>query len=252
MNISLNSHPGKGTPSAGLPLYSQIERELRTIIAQPKYQKGALLPDELTLANRFGVSRGTMRFAIGRLVEQRLVERKAGVGTRVRPAAAESSIGDWRSFSRAMARRNIQVECFHLDTTTLPARARVASALHIAEGTPVLRLDRVRGWGGEPVLHSRSWIHPRLRLSGDADFTKPLYELIYEMTGTEVVSAREELSAVGASRALASHLHVKPGHPLLLRLHTVFDKGNRPVEFAEVHYVSTRFALTLDLKREGI
>ena len=56
--------------------------------------------------------------------------------------------------------------------------------------------------------------------------------------------------AVAAPAALARRLQVSTGEPLLLRRHTVFDKGKRPLEFAEVHYVSSRFALTLDLKRE--
>jgi DNA-binding GntR family transcriptional regulator len=44
-------------------------------------------------------------------------------------------------------------------------------------------------------------------------------------------------------------LRVPPGAPLLLREHTVFDPGNRPFEFAEVRYVSSRFTLTMDLRR---
>jgi hypothetical protein len=33
-------------------------------------------------------------------------------------------------------------------------------------------------------------------------------------------------------------------------MHSVFDSGGRPIEFAEVRYVSSRFALTLELRRE--
>ena len=55
-------------------------------------------------------------------------------------------------------------------------RAEVVRALQIAEGMEVLRLDRVRGWEGRPVLHSRSWFHPRLQLAESADFSRPLYQ----------------------------------------------------------------------------
>lgn len=221
------------------------------MMALPEFRKGELFPDELTLANRFGVSRGTVRVALARLVDQRLLERKPGVGTRVLPAPAESSIGEWRSFSREMARRNITVETYFLDARRFAARGRVAQALQIAAGAEVLRLDRVRGWENRPVLHSRSWFHPRLRLTAAADFSRPLYELIQTVTGAVAESAREELAAVRATTALARHLQVPAGEPLLLRCHTVFDTGKRPMEFAEVHYVSARFTLTLDLKREA-
>ena len=232
------------------PLHAQIERELRRMMALPQFQNGALFPDELTLANRFSVSRGTVRVALSRLVNQGLLKRKPGVGTRVLPPPAESSIGEWRSFSREMARRNITVESYFLCARRFAAPDHVAQALQIAAGTDVLRLDRVRGWEKRPVLHSRSWFHPRLRLTGMADFSRPLYELIQAETGSVAESAREELSAVRATVALARHLQVSAGEPLLLRCHTVFDTGKRPLEFAEVHYVSARFTLTLDLKRE--
>jgi GntR family transcriptional regulator len=150
-----------------------------------------------------------------------------------------------------MARRNITVESFFVDARLIAAPGRVARALQIAEGTGVLRLDRVRGWKNRPVLHSRSWFHPRLRLTASADFSRPLYELIQDVTGSVAESAREEFSAVCAPAALARHLQAPPGEPLLLRRHTVSDTGNRPMEFAEVHYVSARFTLTLDLKREA-
>jgi GntR family transcriptional regulator len=244
--------PSRGVDSSdAVPLHVQIERELRQMIKLPRFHQGRLFPDELTLANRFGVSRGTVRVSLSRLVEQGLLERKRGIGTRVLPAPAESSIREWRSFSREMARNNIKVECFFSDVRRGVAPAGVARALQIAQGTQVLRLDRVRGWDRRPVLHSRSWFHPRLQLAESADFSRPLYELIQDESGAVAEGAREEFSAVRAPASLARRLKVKTGEPLLMRCHTVYDKGRRPIEFARVHYISSRFTLTLDLKRNS-
>jgi GntR family transcriptional regulator len=63
-------------------------------------------------------------------------------------------------------------------------------------------------------------------------------------------SAREEFSAESAGAVLARRLAIKPGTPLLLRCHTVCDARSRPIEYAEVYYVPSRFTLSLDLKRE--
>ena len=238
-------------PSKSVPLHAQIEQELRRMIRLPEYQDGRLFPDELTLANRFGVSRGTMRVSLARLVDGQLLERRRGVGTTVRPAPAESSIADWRSFSGEMARRHIAVETFFQDARYHLAPAAVARALQVRSGAKVLRLDRVRGWEGRPVLHSRSWFHPRLQLAASADFSRPLYEMIRDQTGAVAASAHEQFAAVKAPAALARRLRVKPGDPLLRRCHTVSDLGRRPLEFAEVHYVSARFTLTLDLQRNA-
>jgi len=93
---------------SAMPLHTQAGQLLRDLIRRPEYQSGALLPDEVTLAARLGISRGTLRLAIGQMVHDGLVERRAG--TRVRPQPAESGIGAWRSFSLEMARKGICVE----------------------------------------------------------------------------------------------------------------------------------------------
>jgi len=210
------------------------------------------MPDELTIANRLGVSRGTARAALGRLVQEGLLERKAGVGTRVAKPRAESGIRAWRSFSGEMAAKGIKVENFSSEFRRHRATEEVARALEVLPGVSVQRLDRVRGWDGQPVLFSRSWLHPRLGLTGSEDFGRPLYELLEEASGAVVEKAREEFAAVAADAATAKRLGVSRGTPLLLRSHTVSDTGGRAIEYAEVHYVSARFTLTLDLRREFV
>src|SRR5580658_8349817 len=92
-----------------VPLRAQVEHLLRELARKPEYQNGKLLPDEVMLAAQLGVSRGTVRSGIGKLVFEGLLERKAGVGTRV-AQRAESGVRAWRSFSREMAAKGINVE----------------------------------------------------------------------------------------------------------------------------------------------
>jgi GntR family transcriptional regulator len=237
-------------PDTGQPLHRQVEAQIRALTARPEYQHGALLPDELTMAERLGVSRGTARAALVRLVQEGVLVRKAGVGTRVARPRTESGIQAWRSFSREMAAKGIQVQNFSLEYSRQKVSERAAETLEIKIDERVYRLDRVRGWDDQPVLYSRSWFHPRLRLTGNEDFSRPLYDVLESTTGAVPDSAREEFSAVAASANLANRLELKPGTPLLLRSHTVCDARGRPLEYAEVHYVSSRFTLSLDLKRD--
>lgn len=238
------------SPKSHVPLHIQAEQWLRDLVRRDEYTNGKLLPDELTLALKLGVSRGTLRGAIGRLVQEGVIERKAGVGTRVCKPAGESGIEAWRSFSREMAAKGIRVENFRCELSHVETSPAAINALQIKQGIPLWRLERVRGWDGQPVLYSCSWFHPRLRLSGSEDFSKPLYEVIEKATGITAVSAREEFTALVADDQLSVLLEVHKGEPLLRRCHTVFDAGGRSMEFAEVYYVSSRFALTLDLQRK--
>lgn len=234
----------------GEPLHRQVEARIRQLAALPEYQQGALLPDELTMAERLGVSRGTARAALTRLVYAGVLERKAGVGTKVARPRGESGIRAWRSFSREMAAKGIEVRNFTADFRACPASVEAAQALQLEPGASVRRLDRVRGWGGRPVLLSQSWLHPRLQVGEKVDFSKPLYDVLEQETGAVADSAQENFAAIAASVAVGKRLKVRPGTPLLLRCHTVFDASGRPIEYAEVQYVSSRFTLTLDLRRE--
>ncbi len=236
--------------SGGLPLHRKAEESLRRLLSEPEYARGGLLPDELSIASRLGVSRGTVRAALLRLVGEGHLERRAGVGTRVVRRSAESAISAWRSLSREMARRGVEVRMFRCELRELPAPAAVAEALRIPSGTPIQRLDRVRGWGELPALRSRSWFHPRIRFQKGERFTRPLYDLVAEVSGRSAERASESLTAVSATAVLAKDLNVRKNSPVLLRRHTVFDAQSSPLEFAEVHYVSERFTLTLDLRRE--
>ncbi|HTL17186.1 MAG TPA: GntR family transcriptional regulator [Patescibacteria group bacterium] len=231
-----------------VPLRAQVEDLLRNLARRPEYQNGALLPDELSLAAQLAVSRGTIRAGISKLVFEGVFQRKPGVGTRV-ARHVESGIRAWRSLTREMEAKGITVENFRLDFCRVNATPSAAAALQLTPGTPLWRLDRVRGWEAKPVLHSVSWFHPRVGLTGTEDFNRPLYEVMEQATGVRPHRAQEEFLAVRAERETARLLQVPAGTALLLRRHTVLDVGRRPIEFAEVRYVSDRFTLTLDMRR---
>jgi DNA-binding LacI/PurR family transcriptional regulator len=68
-------------------LYAQLLAYFREQILDGRLPAGARLPTELRLAQEFGISRGTVRQAMGALVNQGLIERIQGRGTFVREGA---------------------------------------------------------------------------------------------------------------------------------------------------------------------
>jgi GntR family transcriptional regulator len=227
--------------SNGVLLHTQIERLLRDMISRPPYSGGALLPDELTMASRLGVSRGTVRESILNLVNQGCLERRKGVGTR----AVQSGLVDWASLTGEMRKKGIKIQSFLLEIGEKNAKGKIADALQVPAGTVVKFLDQVRGWDDRPVLQSRSWFHPRLALSGKEDFRRPLYKLLKEETGVMADHAREEFLAVMADGPIARRLKIKKGMPLLLRRRTSFDSQGLPIEYAEIHYDTGDVSLAL-------
>jgi GntR family transcriptional regulator len=232
-----------------IPLRAQVEQLLRDLIQKPEFQNGGLLPDECKLAVQLGVSRGTVRSGISKLVFEGLLQRKAGVGTKVANNHLESGITAWRSFTREMAAKGIKVQNYRLSYQLTAASKPAVRGLRLKPDTKVWRLERVRGWDNQPILYSVSWFHPRLNLKGNEDFTQPLYATLEAATGGRPHHAKEEFLAVTADARLSKFLRAPRKTPLLLRRHQVFDAGDQPIEFSEVYYVSSRFTLTLELRQ---
>ena len=84
--------------NSAIPLYLQIENQLRNIIREPEYKKGKMLPNEVDLSKQLGISRNTLRQAINNLVTEGLLVRKKGIGTIVVNQSVSSKAKNWLSF----------------------------------------------------------------------------------------------------------------------------------------------------------
>ncbi|QNN24089.1 GntR family transcriptional regulator [Planctomycetales bacterium ZRK34] len=238
-------------PGHSVPLHAQVESLLRTMIREPAYRKGKLLPPETELAMRLGISRSTLRAGIERLVNEGLLVRKRGHGTRVVPPGTHSSrMESWESFTREMAAQGVAVQTFTTQYELRRAPAVVADAFEIKRNTRIYVLERVRGFEDKRVVHFLSWFHPRLKLTGDEDFARPLYEVLESTCCVRAQHSHECITAVAADDVLAGALEVPVGAPLLKRERRVTDPGDRPIEYAINHYRCDRFEYTIDITRK--
>lgn len=231
------------------PLHNKVERMMRDLIEQPAYRSGEFLPKEVDIAEKLGVARNTVRHAISKLVNEGLLVRKKGVGTKVAARRIPTRLDSWWSFTKEMKARGMDVVNFELEVQILPANEEVAAAMHIKKGTKVVRLSRLRGTPDGPSLLSVSWFHPRLKMTGTEDFSKPLYQMLEEDFGVIVAVSREEISAISAGALLADKFGVAAGAPLLFRLRTVCDTDGRLVEFNKVYYKGEGFSYSIDIER---
>lgn len=231
----------------GQTLHEQAEQRLRQLIALPEYRNGALLPEEVGLARHFGISRHTLRLAIGRLVNEGLLVRTAGVGTRVCLQPVRTDVNAWSSFTREMERLGHRVVNFELSFSRRPPPSEVAERFGLAPGEPTWHLLRVRGWDGLPAVVAESWLAPGLALGEESDFSRPLYEIVQKVDGTRPVRSSEEISVARAVEPMAGLLRLSPDEPLLLRKRLVFDKAGRLLEFNFNWYRPDTYVLRLDL-----
>jgi GntR family transcriptional regulator, transcriptional repressor for pyruvate dehydrogenase complex len=79
-------------PVKSIRIYAEIVRQIRGLIADGQLNSGDRLPPERDLAERFRVSRTSVREALRALESTGLVEIRAGEGAFVRPASVEALV----------------------------------------------------------------------------------------------------------------------------------------------------------------
>ncbi|MGC8476882.1 MAG: GntR family transcriptional regulator, partial [Acetobacteraceae bacterium] len=137
-------------PAPG-PQWRRIASILRAEIAAGQPAPSARLPAEAALAVRFAVNRHTVRQALGALAAEGLIEIRRGAGSFVAEDVLDYEIGRRARFSEWVRRHNREPSGQVLRRELVAAEAAVARALGLAEGAPVLLLERLGLADGRPV-----------------------------------------------------------------------------------------------------
>jgi GntR family transcriptional regulator len=232
-----------------IPLHVQAEALLRKLIEEEEYKNGKVLPNEVDLANQLAISRTTLRQAINKLVFEGLLVRKKRTGTKVAQAAVSSRSNNWLSFSQEMKLRGITIKNFELHVTWVYPDEAVANFFEIKSDRKVLKMERVRGKPDEPFVYFASYFHPRVGLTGDEDFKKPLYEMLEQEYSVVATLSKEEISAKAADAFIAGKLKIPVGSAVLFRKRFVFDQGERPIEYNLGYYTADSFVFTVESSR---
>ncbi|MBE0648355.1 MAG: GntR family transcriptional regulator [Bacteroidales bacterium] len=233
-----------------VPLHAQVEQLFREMIDLHDLPDKTLFPNEAKLAQELGTSRNTVRQALNKLVIEGLLIRKKGVGTFVADRSVATRINNWLSFSQEMAAKGIRIRNFALDIEWVEADKVISGFFNIKPGKKVLKLERLRGSENHPFVFFVSYFHPRIGLTGNEDFSRPLYDILEKDHSVVVKLSKEEISACAADEAIAEKLWIKPGDPILQRKRFVFDPGGRAVEYNLGFYRADSFIYTIESERE--
>ncbi len=233
-----------------IPLHAQVEELVREMIKSPEYQDKAFLPNEMGLAKQLGISRNTVRQALNKLVYEGLLVRKKGVGTRVADQNVSTRAQNWLSFSQEMKASGIEIINFDLKVSWVEADEKTSAFFEIPIGKKIFKLERLRGGNKHPFVYFVSYFHPRIGITGNEDFTRPLYEILEKEHSVIVKLSKEEISSRLAGNEIGKILDIDPSRPILKRKRFVFDPGGRPVEYNLGYYRADSFTYTIESERE--
>jgi GntR family transcriptional regulator len=191
------------------------------------------LPSEHELASAIGVSRPTIRQALGFLEQRSVVYKRRGIGT-FRAPRSIARPPRLRSLYEELVEQGVTPVTRVLKITALAASAEVAHDLHVPEGAPLVQVERVRTVDGRPiVLHTNT-----LNLEGrppplQADLERnSLYVLLHSTYGIDLTLASQEVMARTASQYERKHLELGRQGCVLVAHRVAFDASGRGVEWA--------------------
>jgi len=229
-----------------VPLYFQVAQQLEDAIESGRIPTGTRLDNEAQIAERFGLSRPTMRQAMQHLSDRGLIVRRRGVGTTVvqpkvrRPVELTSLYDD---LVRTGQRPGTSV----LSLGEEPADADAAGSLGIEEGDPVLAMTRVRSAGRRPIAVMTNYLPVGLlQLTGASLREQGLYAHIRAAgitlhAATQVVGAR--LATVEESELLGEEDRAA----VLTMERIAYDDSGAVIELGRHIYAASRYSLQMSL-----
>jgi GntR family transcriptional regulator len=241
--VTLTRKPPTISRQPGTTAHGQIEDWLADAIAAGRLNSGDRLPTEHDLAAWLGVSRMTLRHALGELAQRGLVTRAVGRGggTFVAEAKLEQDLTTLAGFSEQLRRHGKVAGARVLAAASIPASAAAAAALELDEGDPVIEVRRIRLADGRPIVIEHS-LFPAALFGGllDCRLDGSLYELLEDRYGQRPHRARESLEPVIAGVREAEALEVEEGAPLMLVERTAYSVTGQPLEFARDRFRGDR------------
>jgi GntR family transcriptional regulator len=226
--------------------YRKVAEDVKAAIAAGEYAAGARLPSESELAERYSVSRGTIRQAFAALRADGIIASRRGARRVVIGGPRVQSFGELLSFSR-WARAMGEVPGGQVVALARrPAKPAEAERLALPAGAPVYHLTRVRTLSGRPVMVERGAYPDRvgvlvagLDLARDS-ITERLTEL-----GIVFADAEHVIDAIPASAEDGRLLGVRPRVPLLRERRLTTDLAGQPVEWSDDRYLGGAVAFSV-------
>jgi len=236
------------------PLYQQVYSAITDAIRTGRLRPGDRLPTERQFCEQLEVSRATVRRALGRLVEEGLVEAQVGRGSFVR--AGLDSFAEppntLMSFTELAEARGLEASAEVISQMTRSAVPEEALAFKIGVHSLVFEISRLRMLDAAPFALDRTRIP--LDIAPDLpsqDFTKAsIYEAL-EAAGAAPVTADVVVSAAVANESRAKALDISLGSALLVCTTMSHDIAGHLVEIGEITYRADLYQLHTKLVRSG-
>jgi GntR family transcriptional regulator len=237
-----------------------VAKLLAQRIAQGEYPVGTVMPNEVDLAQQIGVSRSTIRAALGELQQAGMISRRRNAGTRVEsrhPLRGPGSYNQTLATIEDVAQFGAETDRLVQEIANEVADEQLATVLDCPPGQTWLRVSSLRSSpasAAPPVCWTDVYVAPtfapvvREHIAG---YPGLISTLIEDFTGHRTVEIHQIITAIGVPKRLATALKAKPGaHALEITRSYLDDKERVYIVSRSVH-PADRFSYASRLRRQS-
>ena len=235
--------PPVGTQSGKLtggpvPLYYQIANMIRNNIVEGDFPPGSQLPTEIKLAQKYGVSRPTIRNAKDLLTKEGLVNSIKGSGCFVNDQTV------WKKQPPTVNNLN---DVFHYGTKmsfkihscgVVSSTKEINQKLNTPDDRFVFQIKGVRWFQGQPISCVNYYLPYRFgsRIPLEKLDENPFIPQLEKMAGIKVIEGVQNISLGRADDQVARHLGLQTGDAVITVKSIYFDENQQPVEYLITNY----------------
>lgn len=240
-----------------VPASTQLAEALKAAIIKQRLPRGGRLPTERELIDRTGLSRVTVRAAVGILERQGWLIRRQGLGTFVANPVRQELGSGVRTITEVLASSGITPNVDVLSHRVIEAPQRISETLGLSK---VLCIHRRFRDGDVPLALMIAYlpqglgkaVEPLLLNASDTQTTRALestYTMWERRLGVRIARATYEIHAAGATVEVAGALGLPLGSPVLVLDRTSYGHDDKPLEVVEFHYRPERYRFSVTLPR---
>ncbi|WP_454560889.1 Rv0792c family HTH-type transcriptional regulator [Mycobacterium haemophilum] len=237
-----------------VPASTQLADALKAAIVQQRLPRGGRLPSERELIERSGLSRVTVRAAVGLLERQGWLVRRQGLGTFVATPVRQELGSGVRTITEVLSSSGITPEVDVLSHRVGEAPQRIAEKLGLAT---VLCIHRRYRDGDQPLALVTLYLPPGLGEAVEplvsnapgANAMETSYTMWEQRLGVHIARATHDIHAAGASLDVAAALDLPLGSPVLVLERISYTDDDKPLEVVEFHYRPERYQFSVTLPR---
>ena len=227
------------------PLYIQAIEAITERIESGELEPGSQLPPEDVLASSLGISRSTLREALGHLETHGLIARRQGIGTFVTIPSGPGFFGGLERlepFQYLAQAAGVKHSPVHKTISRVEANEEIASILNTKPGSALVRIQTIEAIDDIRCMYFDDYFIDTNGLENVLQgFESSVLTYMFEVCNPPLSHTRSEIFAIAANDDIAGKLDIPVGKPVFNMIETYFASNGKILGVGYIYFVTDRF-----------